>query len=355
MKKLTKILDYREAAMTSLSSGVFSYIEKSAGKGETFRGNFSAFNQYQLLPRVLRSVKIADTSAKVMGSTVTAPIIIAPTAWHKVYSQNGETDTESAAKSFKIPYVISSFSTLDFPDIGGDLSNCWFQLLMSRDKSLMKQWIYRAEKAGCSAIVLTIDAPLGCSMCKAADSDSPNTEFPPAYELPLLPADPALPFNNLDEYYPKYMGSASGWDDIREVVSFTNLPVILKGILHPADAEIAAEVGVKGIIISNHGGRQLDGAVAALDALAMIPQSVKNVLEVYMDGGIRTGDDIFKALALGAKSVLIGRAVLYGLAVDGKEGVLSVLSILQKELMTVMHMCGCSSINEINSSLLHRL
>ncbi|WP_160138709.1 alpha-hydroxy-acid oxidizing protein [Chryseobacterium sp. c4a] len=355
MKKLTKISDFEETAMASLPAGTFNYIQKSAGNGETFNANLNAFNKYSLLPKVLNNVQKVDTSVEVLGSVISSPIMIAPSAWHKIYSQNGECDTVAAAKAFNISYVISSFSTLDFSEISSDLSNCWYQILMSRDKQLMKKWINKAESAGCSAIVITIDAPLGCSICKVSDSDAPSTEFPPAAELPLLPTDPALPYQNLDEYYPQYMGSASGWEDIRDIISFTKLPVILKGILHPADAEKALETGVRGIIVSNHGGRQLDNAIASLDALALIPESVKNTIEVYMDEGIRTGGDIFKALALGAKSVLIGRAAIYGLAVNGKEEMLDVLSTLQKELITIMHMCGCSSVNEIDKSLLYKL
>jgi isopentenyl diphosphate isomerase/L-lactate dehydrogenase-like FMN-dependent dehydrogenase len=345
---LSTIADYEKAAMAKLSAGLANYIQKSAGEGKTFKANLSVFEKYQLFPQVLKGIVAIDTKTQVLGKTISAPIMIAPTAWHKMFSPNGEADTAAATKAFGIPYVISSFSTLDFGEISNDLSNSWYQILVYKDKSLMKKWIKKAETAGCSAIVITVDAPLGCSMCKVSASNIEPVKFP-IHDLPLFPTDPTLPYKNLDEYYPQYMGSDSNWEDIKEVISYTNLPVILKGILHVEDAEKAIEVGAKGIIISNHGGRQLDNAITSLDALALMPQSVKDRIEVYMDSGIRKGSDIFKALALGAKAVLIGRAALYGISVNGKEGLESVLRILRNELKTSMHMTGCSKVAEITS------
>jgi isopentenyl diphosphate isomerase/L-lactate dehydrogenase-like FMN-dependent dehydrogenase len=337
--------------MATLSPELFDYIQKRAGEGNTFLGNFDAFAKYQLFPRVLQGVEKVNTSTEVLGKAITNPFMIAPTAWHKMFTPKGEADTSAAAKSFGIPYIISSFSTLDFHEIDSDLSHTWYQILIYKDKSLMKQWIEKAEKAGCSAIVLTVDAILGCSMCKSSASNLKPVKFP-VKELPLFPKDPALSYETLDDYYPQYMGEASSWDDIKEVISFTSLPVIIKGILHPEDALKAVEVGAKGIVISNHGGRQLDDTIASLDALALVPQEVKDKIDVYMDSGIRTGADVFKALALGAKAVLLGRAALYGISVNGKEGLLSVLNILHKELTVSMHMTGCATIKDISSDRL---
>jgi isopentenyl diphosphate isomerase/L-lactate dehydrogenase-like FMN-dependent dehydrogenase len=212
----------------------------------------------------------------------------------------------------------------------------------------MKRYITKARKAGVSAIVLTVDALVGCSMCKSSPSNLPKVEFP-IQELPLFPKDPAIPFSNLDDYYAKYMGSGASWNDIRQIIEFAELPVILKGILHPEDAKMAAEVGAKGIIISNHGGRQLDGAISTIDALRKVPAEVRQKLDVYMDGGIRQGSDVFKAIALGAKAVLVGRPVLYGLAADGENGVSGVLQILTNELRQCMHTMGCAKISDITA------
>lgn len=354
-KTLLTVADYEKAAMESLTPGLFDYIQKSAGEGKTARGNINAFDKYQLFPQVLQGVNKVDLSTAVLGKNFKNPLGIAPTAWHKMFNEKGgEADTACAAIEMGSPYIISSFSTMDFPEISNELSNTWYQILMYEDKSLMKEWIEKAEVAGCSAIVITVDAPLGCSMCKTSSSNVEPVNFP-IHQLPLFPKNLSLPYNNLDEYYPKYMGSSFSWDDIKKVISFSKLPVVLKGILRSEDAEQAVKVGAKGIIISNHGGRQLDNTISSLDALALIPQSVKDKIEVYVDGGIRSGTDVFKALALGARMVFLGRPILYGMSVSGKEGIKDVLNILQKELEICMHMTGCSTVTGIKPTLLNKI
>ena len=271
--------------------------------------------------------------------------MIAPTAWHKMFTPKGEADTSAAAKYFGTNYVISSFSTLDFNEIDSDLSHTWYQLLMYKDVDLMKKYIDKAEQSGVSGIVLTIDAVTGCSMCKT-DPTLPPTEFP-VHKLPVFPENPNLPYTTLDDYYEKYMPMILDWDVIREIISYTKLPVILKGILNNEDAHKAIEVGAKAIVISNHGGRQNDEAVATLDGLTTLTPDVKEKIDVYLDGGVRGGSDIFKALALGAKAVFIGRPALYGLAVNGKEGLIDVLNILTNELKEAMKVAGCEILADI--------
>jgi len=346
------VLDYREAALAKIPQALSDYIEKSAGMGKTFRSNFEAFSNYKLIPKVLQNIKEVDTSILVLGEKIQSPIIIAPTAWHKLFSNLGEKDTSNAAKFFGIPYIISSFSTCDFQEIGKDLSHAWYQLLIYKNKNLMRAFIEKAENAGCSAIVLTIDAPLGCTMCKVSNQNETSFEFP-VQDLPLFPKDEAIPYSTLDEYYEKYIDSSAGWNDIEEIISLTHLPVILKGVLHPMDAKKAVDIGIKGIIISNHGGRQLDDAISSLDALELLPEELKNQIDIYIDGGIRSGVDVFKAIALGAKAVLIGRPVLYGLIADGQQGVESLLQIMNKELKDCMHMTGSSTISSITRNLLY--
>lgn len=347
------ISEYRDTALTMISSSLADYIEKKAGLGKTFLSNLDAFTDYQLLPRVLQNIKQIDLTTMVLGQRMAAPIIIAPTAWHKMLCEHGEKDTAFAARSFGIPYIVSSFSTCDFEEIGNDLSHVWYQLLMYKNKNLMRQYIEKAEQAGCSGIVLTIDAPLGCSMCKiSASKKTPALEFP-LQQLPLFPQEPDMPFNNLDDYYKQYINSAAGWDDIKEVISYTKLPIILKGILHPLDVQQAIDIGIKAVVISSHGGRQLDGAISTLDALALLDDDTKKQIEIYLDGGVRTGTDVFKALALGARAVLIGRPALYGLIVNGQQGLLSILSIISDELKECMHMTGVATINNINKNYLY--
>lgn len=271
--------------------------------------------------------------------------MIAPTAWHKMFTPNGETDTSAAAKEFGTNYAISSFSTLDFNEIDSDLSHTWYQLLMYKDLDLMKKYIDRATDAGVGGIVLTIDAVTGCSMCKSDPNVAPITF--PVHKLPVFPENPDLPYVTLDEYYEKYMPMTLNWDDIREIVTYSKLPIILKGILTNEDAEKAIEVGAKAIVISNHGGRQNDESISTLDALQTLSPTVRERIEVYLDGGIRNGADIFKALAFGAKAVLLGRPALYGLAMNGKDGLVDVLHILNTELKQSMSMAGCEKLADI--------
>ena len=341
---LHTISDYKTAAQEKLGPSLFDYIQKTAGEGKAYAANIDVFSKYSLVARELIS-ESPETNLTVLDKKTSAPILIAPTAWHKMFTPNGEADTSAAAKEFGTTYVISSFSTLDFNKIDSDLSHTWYQLLMYKDVELMKKYIDKAEGAGVSGIVLTVDAVMGCSMCKTDPTLAP-IEYP-VHKLPVFPEDPNIPYSTLDEYYEKYMPMQLNWDDIGEIISYTKLPIILKGILTAEEAEKAVEVGANAIIISNHGGRQNDDAMATLEALANLQKATGENIEVYLDGGIRTGEDIFKALALGAKAVLIGRPALYGIAVDGKAGLTDVLNILTAELEVCMKKTGCRTLEEI--------
>lgn len=342
---LTTIAGYQKAAILKLGPSLTDYIQKTAGTGKTFKSNLDVYSKYTIIPAD-SATEQPDTSVQILEKTISSPIMIAPTAWHKMFTPNGEADTSAAAKSFNTNYVISSFSTLDFKEIDTDLSHTWYQLLMYRDVELMKRYIDKAEQSGCSAIVLTIDAVTGCSMCKSDPSVTP-IEFP-VHKLPVFPENPDLPYTSLDEYYEKYMPMVLDWDVIKEIVLYTKLPIVLKGILDTEHALKAIEVGAKGIVISNHGGRQNDEAISTLDALVSLSSDIKENIEVYLDGGVRTGEDIFKALALGAKSVFVGRPALYGLAVNGKEGLIDVLNIFTNELREAMKITGCKTLVDIS-------
>ncbi len=348
------LLDFENTAKAKLHPGLVRYMEKAAGCGKSLAANLESFDHYSIIPRVLANIDKVSTRTKILGSELQTPILIAPTAFQKLYCENGEKDASDAAREFGTNYVISSFSNCDYSELGRDLFHTWYQLLIYKDKSLMKESIEKAERAGCQAIVLTVDAPIGCTMCKKA-SNSENTIDFPLHNLPLFPTDPEIPFGTLDDYYLKYIDSSAGWKDIQHIMSFTSLPIILKGILHPLDAMRALELGVRGIIISNHGGRQLDGTISSLEALRIIGPKFRDKMEIYMDGGIRSGSDIFKAIALGARAVFIGRPALYGLAVSGKSGLLDVLHLLNEELRQLMHLTGCSKLGEIDPAHLHGL
>jgi len=342
---IKSVSDYKDAAINKLGASLTDYIQKTAGTGKAFKANLDVYSNYEIVPSEVTTSDL-DTTIKVLGKTISAPVMIAPTAWHKMFTLKGEADTSAAAKSFGTDYVISSFSTLDFNEIDSDLSHTWYQLLMYKDVNLMKKYIDKAEQSGCSAIVLTIDAVTGCSMCKSDPNVEP-VEFP-VHKLPVFPENPELPYTTLDDYYEKYMPMVLDWNVIKEIVSYSKLPIVLKGILNNDDAKKAIEVGAKGIVISNHGGRQNDEAVATLDGLTTLTPDIREKIDVYLDGGVRSGSDIFKAIALGAKAVFIGRPALYGLAMNGKDGLIDVLSIFTTELKESMRTAGCGNLAQID-------
>jgi isopentenyl diphosphate isomerase/L-lactate dehydrogenase-like FMN-dependent dehydrogenase len=359
-QKPASVAEFREAARKILPRGKFDYIENTSGSGKTHAANLEAFSNFQFVPRVLRGIDSPSTETTILGSTaISSPIMIAPTAWHRMFSKRGETDTYEAAKEFGVPFVMSSFSTCYFSDLEKDspLKNTWYQLLVYNDKGLMREYIAKAEASGCTALVLTVDAPLGCSMCLNLKND-PEVLFPTVSQLPLLPKSAKQTDITFTQYYKDYLNRAQNWNDIADLISTTKIPVILKGIMSYEDLYTAKSLGAKGAIISNHGGRQLDGATSTLNALVLAKQELhrsfeaKGKFDIYMDGGIRTGADVFKAIALGAKAVLVGRPVLYGLSVDGKEGVKSILRILDCELKDCMHLSGCEEISKITADRL---
>lgn len=343
------VAGYREAALEKLSQGLGDYVENTSGSGRTLAANLRAFSNYQLVPRVLRGATSVNTKVNVLGREIDSPIMIAPTAFHKMFCERGEAETSEAARILRVPYVLSSFSTSNFEEV--DMSNTWYQLLVYKDRALVGEYIRRAEDAGCSAIVLTVDAPGGCSMCNPEDKE---VKFP-IQNLPLLPVRTNMQqYESLQKYYRDHLNPGQSWADVEWIRSYAHVPVILKGILHPEDALVATKIGVGGIIISNHGGRQLDNAISTLDALALLPEGVNQAIDVYMDGGIRTGGDIFKALALGAKAVLIGRPIIYALAVNGADGVLDIVqNILILELVDCMRLTGCATIDEIGEDRIY--
>jgi 4-hydroxymandelate oxidase len=222
-----------------------------------------------------------------------------------------------------------------------------------KDLSVMREYISQGEAAGCGAIVLTVDAPDGCRMCRNKGGKKPFGMLPS--EMPLLPRLPGPKNETLEEYYSRNLNpEMCNWNYISKIVESSRRPLILKGILSPADAERARETGASGIIVSNHGGRQLDGAISSLDALDSITRNsdLNSKFEIYLDGGIRNGRDVFKALALGARAVLLGRPILYGLGVAGTAGVLDILSILKGELENTMLLSGCASLKDITRNKL---
>jgi isopentenyl diphosphate isomerase/L-lactate dehydrogenase-like FMN-dependent dehydrogenase len=339
---IVNLFDYENLAEISLKSGIWDYFHGGSGDEITLCENRAAFERIKLLPRVLRDVRSVDMKTTVQGTAISFPVLIAPTAFHSLVHPEGECATIQGAGKSGTVMVVSTFATRCLEEVASNaLVSPWFQVYVYHDIELTGVLVHRAQAAGYCAIVLTVDTPrLG-----QRERDKRNG-FTLPKNLRIANIDPLL---IAGEYLPE--PAVITWESVAWLRSQTSLPIILKGIVTPEDALIAIEYGVNGIIVSNHGGRQLDGTIAAIDALPPICRAVAGRCEIYVDGGIRRGTDILKALALGARAVLIGRPAIWGLTVDGSNGVENVLEILRNELALAMALAGCSNLEMIDRSL----
>ncbi|HTK09080.1 MAG TPA: alpha-hydroxy acid oxidase [Ktedonobacteraceae bacterium] len=340
------LFEYEVLASKYMEPAIWDYYQGGSDDEVTLKSNRASFERLHLRPRVLVDVTTIDMHTTVQGVPISMPIMIAPTAFHRLVHTEGECATVRAAGNADTVMVASTFSTCSLEETArAACGPLWFQLYVYRDLHLSQALVQRAEASGYRAIVLTVDAPrLG-----RRERDIHNAFTVPASVRIANFARDLLP----DAYIPE--PAVITWDTVKWLRSITSLPVLLKGILTADDALLACEHGIDGIIVSNHGGRQLDGAVASIDALPEIVQAVAGKCEVYMDGGIRRGTDVLKALALGARAVLIGRPVLWGLAMNGSAGVQHVLELLRSELSLAMTLAGCPALTEIRHSLIQRL
>lgn len=357
MSQLINLFEYESLAKQCLSQMAFDYYSSGAIDELTLRYNRAACARYQLRPRMLIDVSQRDLSISILGQSLPMPILIAPMAFQCLAHPEGELATAKAAQELGAVMVLSTLSTQSLEAVAREKKAIpqWFQLYIHKDRSLTLNLVERAETAGFSALCLTVDAPyLG-----QRERDHHNQ-----FTLPqgLKPAnltcitDLEIPKteeeSGLFTYFAQQIDPSITWKDLEWLRSLTNLPILVKGILRGDDAKKALDYGVKGIVVSNHGGRQLDGAIASLDALPEIVEAVGNQVDVLVDGGFRRGTDILKALALGAKAVLIGRPILWGLAVNGETGVSHVLELLRNELDLAMALSGCPTIRDIDPSLI---
>ncbi|XP_071995176.1 2-Hydroxyacid oxidase 2-like isoform X2 [Engystomops pustulosus] len=345
--------DFEAYAKEHLPKATWEYYAAGADDCYTRDDNLQAFTRIRLRPRMLRDVSMTDTRTTILGTEISAPIGIAPTAFHCLAWPDGEMSTARAAEAVNVCYVSSTYSTCSVEEIVGAAPDGfrWFQLYIYRDRKLSERLVRRVEALGYKALVLTVDVPY---TGKRRSDVRNNFRLPPhlkvknfegIFEDQCGPDNYGVPANTLDP--------SISWKDVHWLRSLTRLPIIVKGILTKEDAELAVEHGVQGIIVSNHGGRQLDGELATIDALSEIVETVHGRVEVYVDGGIRTGSDVLKALALGAKCVFIGRPVVWGLAYKGEEGVRGVLQILAEEFRLSMALSGCRNVSEITRNLIH--
>ncbi|XP_035691474.1 hydroxyacid oxidase 1-like [Branchiostoma floridae] len=347
---LTSIADFEKSAQEKLLDYVWSYYSKTAGTGQTYQDNLEAFRRYRLIPRNLRDVSIRDTSVTVLGTKLDIPVAIAPTAIHRFAHPDAELATAKGAAAMNTGMVLSSWSTRSLEEVAEAAPGGvhWFYMLFFNDRGYVKRQLERAERAGYSAIFLTIDQPLFPKPGASPRSYPFTVRFPNIFET-----DPPHAFGTAEyrQSLLELVKEYATWEDVEWVVANTRLPVVLKGVLSGEDAKMAVDRGVKGIYVSNHGGRELDGVPATIDVLPHIVRAVDGKAEVYLDGGVRTGTDVLKALALGARCVFIGRPALWGLAHNGAEGVQQVLQILTEELSQAMARAGCAKISDIQPSL----
>jgi len=352
---LINVADYERAAEAKVSKPVLDYFEGGALDEITLRENTAGWERLKLHYRVLAGVGERDLSTTILGQRISMPIVVAPTAFHKLACQEGEIATARATKSARTLFILSSLSNTAMEEVFADAgSPRWFQLYVYEDREITRALVQRAEAAGAEAIVLTVDAPgLG-----TRERDTRNR-----FRLPdgltvenLAPLGkgtmPIVEGSGLAAYVRENFKSDLGFGDLDWLCACTRLPVVVKGVCRGDDARRVAEHGAKAVVVSNHGGRQLDTAPATCEVLPHVVEAVGDLCEVYVDGGIRRGSDVLKAIALGARAVLVGRPVLWGLAVGGEEGATQVLEILRRELDEAMLLCGCTRLSDVVGSLL---
>jgi 4-hydroxymandelate oxidase len=350
------IRDFQMEAESKLERSAFDYFDGGALDELTLRDNVTAFERLKLWPRALQGIQQPDTRSDLLGTPLSMPIIVAPTAFHGLAHDEGEVATASAAATAESLMVLSTTSNRSIAEVGAAAQGrLWFQLYMFKDRDVNQALIARAESAGCKAVVLTVDVPIW----GRRERDMKNK-----FALPSSVLIGSLLIEGRSDFYDGTFKTDLGsflterfkfdltWDDVDWLMKSTRLPVVLKGVMHPQDAKRAADAGVAGIVVSNHGGRQLDTAPAAIDALPRIVEAVGGSLPVILDGGVRRGHDVLKALALGATAVGIGRPIIWALAARGPKGVSELLDLLRAELANAMVLCGCSRISEATRAIL---
>jgi L-lactate dehydrogenase (cytochrome) len=376
MKHITCIEDLRELHKRRVPKAFFDYADRGSYAEETLRANRDDLQQIKFRQRVLVDVSKRDLSTKILGEPAAMPLILAPVGLLGMQHGDGEILACRAAQAAGIPFTQSTMSICSIEDIASSVDKpFWFQLYVMKDRGFIKSLIERAIAAKCSALVLTVDL----QVIGQRHQDIKNgMTVPPEWSLSQLIDFASKPawvsgilrgkrrtFGNLvghlkvdqditslSTWINSQFDTTLNWKDIDWIRSIWPGKLVLKGILDVEDAEIAAKTGAQGIVVSNHGGRQLDGAPSSIEALPEIVDAVGSQMEILFDGGVRSGQDVMRALALGAKSCMIGRAYAYGLGAAGQEGVAKAIELIGKELLTTMGLCGVNTIAEIDDRVL---
>ncbi|KAG6669043.1 hypothetical protein CIPAW_01G215500 [Carya illinoinensis] len=342
--------EFQELAREALPKMYYDYYAGGAEDQYTLKDNVEAFKRITIRPRILVDVSRIDMSTTVLGYNISAPIMIAPTGLHKLAHPEGEAATARAAAASKTIMILSTGSSCTMEEVASSCNTVrFFQLYVYKRRDLAAALVHRAEKNGYKALVLTVDVPrLG-----RREADIKNKMIAPRSKnlegLLSIEVD-SNSGSNLEAFCKATMDASLCWKDVEWLRSITNMPILIKGILTREDAIKAAEIGVAGIIVSNHGARQLDYSPATITVLEEVVHAVGGKIPVLFDGGVRRGTDVFKALALGAEAVLIGRPVVFGLAAKGEHGVKRVIQMLKDELELAMALSGCPSVKDITRS-----
>jgi lactate 2-monooxygenase len=390
-----------QAAADAMSEEAFAYVAGGAGSESTVRENRAAFERWRIVPRMLRDVSARDTSVELFGARLPSPVLLSPVGVLEMAHPEADVAVAQAAAECGVPYIFSSQASRPMEECAAAMGDAprWFQLYWSRNDALVESFVRRAEACGCGAIVVTLDTtmlgwrardldlaylpflrgkgiaqyvtdPVFLEALQGPPPDGPGADAKRTVNLSslrtfaeLTRAHPggfwknvrrAEPLRAVQQFIATYSRPSLTWDDLPFLRERTRLPILLKGILHPDDARRAVDAGMDGVIVSNHGGRQVDGAIATLDALPGVVQAADGRIPVLMDSGVRGGADVFKALALGARAVCIGRPYVYGLAVAGAEGVEEVIRNLLADFELTMGLAGCRSLAEITSESIVR-
>ncbi len=348
---LLNVADYERLASERIHAGPLGYFSGGAGDERTLRRNVEAYAEWELMPRVLVDVSAVDSSVTLFGDTISMPLMVAPVAFQRLVHEHGEEAMARGAGAADTAMCLSTIATATPATVAAAAPDTtkWFQLYCFRDRAVTEALLAEAVQSGYKAIALTVDAPFAGYRERdfrtgfTVDVDAPSVQAAIGSDRPVTVKEV---FDLVD--------ASLDWDSLASLCAGCELPIILKGIMHPADAELAIEAGAAGVVVSNHGGRQLDGVPATIDALPQVAEAVASRIPVLVDGGIRRGTDVLVALALGADAVLAGRPALWGLAVGGEDGACDVLEILKREIRLGLALLGCRTPADVTRSHVQR-
>ena len=355
--------EWESRAKAALSETAYWYIAGAAGGGDTMRANRAAFERVRLRQHILNDVATRDISTTILGRKIPAPFLLAPIGVQGIMHPEGERIPAKVAAATGVPFILSTVSSVTMEEIAGIMGDAprWFQLYPARSRDVANSMVGRAEAAGYSAIVVTLDTPvlgwreqdlrLGYLPFLEGKGIS-NYLSDPVFRSMLAKPPEEDPRAAITKFLEVFTNPAFGWTDVDWLRSRTKLPILLKGVVHPDDAAKAMDHGVDGLVISNHGGRQLDGAIGTLDALPDIADVVGGRMTLLIDSGVRRGADVIKALALGASAVLLGRPYVYAMASHGEDGVRHMLRTFMAEIDLQLALCGLTAIDQIDRSLI---